>query len=353
MTLIPALLAFIAFYILALFVDQLKVKPRRRVLALTCLALTLMVGTRNVAVWSDAGVYYDNFLFTPSLFDLTPDDHPYGFSEMGFYYLGAIVKIFTDNPTVYFTVVSAITFFFLYRSFDKYSIYPMFAVAVYLARFYTGRNMTQIRSALAIAIIVYFTFLLLKRKWWKYFLVVAISYFFHKSAMIAIPLLLLRDFKIKSNYIYIGIVISLIVGGVYGDIVESWVQASQFMVEQGGSYLQEGSDKAYSNTIANPVIWYQIFILFAYTFYEKKLKDLSPYYYIMRNGYFYCTCILIIMCQYAIVAARTSTIFATFEIAMVPMLINMWGKKKRMGLYIIFGLAYMALFYMNWSPHYK
>ena len=297
--------------------------------------------------------FYFHFFQTPSLFDLTADNHPYGFSEMGFYYLGAIIKIFTNNSTVYFTVVSAITFFFLYKSFDKYSIYPMFAVAVYLARFYTGRNMTQIRAALAIAFIVYFTFLILKRKWWKYFLVVVIAYFFHKSAMIAIPLLLLRDFKIKSNYIYIGIAISLIIGGAFGGIVKSWVQANEFMMEQGGSYMQEGSDKAFSNTIANPVIWYQIFILFAYTFYENKLKDLSPYYYIMRNGYFYCTCILIIMCQFAIVAARTSTIFATFEIAMVPMLINMWGKKERMGLYIMFGLAYIALFYMNWSPHYK
>lgn len=353
MTVNYAILAFIAFYIFALLADQLKVKPRRQVLALTCVALTLMVGTRNVNVWSDTGVYYANFFQTPSLFDLTADNHPYGFSEMGFYYLGAIIKIFTNNSTVYFTVVSAITFFFLYKSFDKYSIYPMFAVAVYLARFYTGRNMTQIRAALAIAFIVYFTFLILKRKWWKYFLVVVIAYFFHKSAMIAIPLLLLRDFKIKSNYIYIGIAISLIIGGAFGGIVKSWVQANEFMMEQGGSYMQEGSDKAFSNTIANPVIWYQIFILFAYTFYENKLKDLSPYYYIMRNGYFYCTCILIIMCQFAIVAARTSTIFATFEIAMVPMLINMWGKKERMGLYIMFGLAYIALFYMNWSPHYK
>lgn len=352
MTLIPALFAFIAFYIFALLTDQLKVNPRRQVLALTCVALTLMVGTRDIYAWSDTLIYFVSFRDTPSLFNLMPDSHPYGYSEMGFYYIGTIVKLFTSDPTIYFTIISAITFFFLYKSFDKYSIYPMFGVAVYLARFYTGRNMTQIRSALAIAIVIYFTFLLFKRKWWKYFFVVVFAYFFHKSAMIAIPLLLLRDYKIKSNYIYIGIVISLIIGGAFGDTVKSWVQANEFMMEQGGSYLQEGSEKAFSNTIANPVIWYQIFILFAYTFYENKLKDLSPYYYIMRNGYFYCTCILIIMCQYAIVAARTSTIFATFEIAMVPMLINMWGKKERIWLYIIFGVAYIVLFYMNWSPHY-
>ena len=206
----------------------------------------------------------------------------------------------------------------------------------------------QIRACIAIAVIIYFTFLIKDKKWWKYLLVIAISYTLHHSALIALPLLLLRNFIIKPKYIYIGIILSLLISQLGAGTIRGWIQSSDFANDMASSYIQENSEKAFANNLTNPVIWYQIFILFAFTFYEERLKPLSEYYYIFRNGYFYCTCILIILCQFAVLAARSSTIFATFEIAMVPMLLYMFGKKERLGLYLLFGFAYIFLFYMNW-----
>lgn len=353
MTLLPALLSFIGFLLCAFIFDFQGKKPNQTLLLISCIALTFFVGFRNPSVWSDTGVYLINFNQTPSLFSLTAESKPYGFPEMGFYYIGVLVKTFTNSSIVYFTLISALSFFFLYKSLRKYSIYPMLGLAIYLARFYTGRNMTQIRACLAIAIIIYFTYFVLKKKWWNYLLVIVISYTLHHSAMVAFPLLLLGRYKIKDKWIYAGIVVSFIIAGIYGGYIRAWVQNSGFMQDMGGSYVKEGSDKAFSNTLANPVIWYQVFILFCFTYYEKRLKQLSPYYFIMRNGYFYCTCILIVMCQYAVVAARTSTIFATFEIVMVPMLVEMWGRKNKLALYSILAIPYIFLFALNWSPHYQ
>lgn len=317
-------------------------------MALVCIALTFMVGFRNINIWGDTGIYVISFLNNNDLFHLTAFDSPIGYVERGFFYLSALIKAFTDSPEAYLTVISALTFYFLYKSFDKYSIYPLFGVAIYLARFYTGRNMMQIRACIAIAIIVYFTFLIKDKKWWKYLLVIAISYTLHHSALIALPLLLLRNFIIKPKYIYIGIILSLLISQLGAGLIRGWIQNSDFANDMANSYIQENSEKAFANNLTNPVIWYQIFILFAFTFYEERLKPLSEYYYIFRNGYFYSTCILIILCQFAVLAARTSTIFATFETAMVPMLLYMFGKKERLGLYLLFGIAYIYLFYMNW-----
>lgn len=353
MTLYNALFAYILFFIFAIIFDDQKGKTRIRILMATCVVLTFMVGTRNPNVWSDTGGYVESFRLANSFFSLTPDDKPWGYHEMGFFYLTAFIKSFTSNPTVFLTVISALTFFFLYKCFEKYSVYPMFAVAVYLARFYTGRNMTQIRAGLAIAIVVYFTFLILQKKRWQYLLVVFIAYHLHNSAIIALPLLLLGKYEIKPKVIYFGIFVSLLIGGIYGEVIRTYVQNNEFLSNIGGSYVVEESIKAFRNDLGNPVIWYQIFVLFVYTFYEKRLSKLTPYYYIMRNGYFYCTCILIVMCKFAVIAARTSTLFATFEIAMVPLLVTAWSSKNKYVLYTLLSIPYIILFALNWSPHYQ
>lgn len=343
-----ALLIFIAYFVFAILADNLQPSKRKKVLAMVCLVLTFMVGFRDINIWGDTAIYVMSFQDSNDLFHLTAFDEPFGYVERGFFYLSALIKVFTDSPEIYLTVISALSFYFLYKSFDKYSIYPLFGVAIYLARFFVGRNMMQIRACIAIAIIIYFTFLIKEKKWWKYLLVIAVSYTMHHSSLIALPLLFLRNYIIKPKYIYIGIILSLIISQYLSVPIRNLIQASDFANEMASSYIQENSEKAFANNLTNPVIWYQIFILFAFTFYEKRLMPLSEYYYIFRNGYFYCTCILIILCQFAVLAARSSTIFATFEIAMVPMLLYMFGKRERMGLYFIFGIAYILLFYMNW-----
>ena len=345
---ILALLLFIAYFVFAIIADNLQPSKRRGVLAIVCIALTFMVGLRNINNWSDTSIYVLSFQSNNDLFNLTEFDAPVGYTERGFFYLSALIKFFSDSPEVYLTVISGISFFFLYKSFDKYSIYPLFGVAIYLARFYCGRNMMQIRACIAIAIIIYFTFLIKDKRWWKYLLVIAISYTLHHSALIALPLLLLRNYIIKPKYIYIGIILSLLISQLGAGPIRGWIQNSDFANELASSYIQEKSERAFANDLTNPVIWYQIFIWFAFTLYEERLKPLSKYYYFFRNGYFYSTCILIVLCQFAILSGRTSTIFATFEIAMVPMLLYMFGKKERMWLYLIFGVAYIFLFYMNW-----
>ena len=206
-----ALFLYIAFIIFAIFADNLQPSNRRGVLAIVCIALTFMVGLRNIHLWGDTAIYVMSFQDNNDLFLLKASDSPLGYAEKGFFYLSTLIKVFTDSPEAYLTVISAISFYFLYKSFDKYSIYPLFGVAIYLARFYCGRNMMQIRSCLAIAIIIYFTFLIKDKKWWKYLLVIAVSYTLHQSALIALPLLFLRNYIIKPRYIYIGIIISLMI----------------------------------------------------------------------------------------------------------------------------------------------
>ncbi len=348
MSIYIALSLFVLYFVFSIYADDQGKRTRRNLLIITCVILALMAGVRNPMLWADTGTYVETFNKTHGLLGLTFKDHPFGYTEMGFFYLAVFIKTFTSNQTIYLIIISFITFYFLYKFVNKYCAFPLFAMAIYLSRFYVGRNMMQIRAALAIAIIIYFTFYVIRKDRWKYLVVIAVAYTMHHSALVALPLLLIGKRKIKSNQIYWGIAISFLIALFFGSVIRGWVQNSEFLNDMASSYIQEGSEKAFANDLTNPVIWYQVFVLFIFTIFEKRFRTLTPYYYVIRNGYFYCTCILIVMCQFAIVAARTSTIFATYELVMVPIILTTFRKSDRFFPYLGFGIVYAVLFYLNY-----
>lgn len=343
---------FAVFYFVAVGYAEAPKKRVHFLLAFSCFAIAVIVGFRNPAAWADASGYMANFLYnTHSLSNFSFSDKPLGFQEFGFHFLGIILKTFTSNGTVYFLFISFLTFGFLYRSLDKYGIFPLVGLAVYMGRFLVGRNFCQIRAALAIAIIIYGTVYVTKQKLWKYLLVILIAYQFHHSSILAIPLYFINKMKIKKWHIYVGLALSFIAAAFYGDSIKGFVSGSEFINDMASSYVQEGSEKAWSNDLTNPMIYYQSFILLAFTFFEKQLKPLSIHYYTYRNAYFFSTVLLITLCQYAVVAARTSTIFATYEMIMIPMFVFLFTKESRVFPFIIIGFVSTMFFYLNYGPH--
>ena len=336
--------------IVAIWASNYKRNRQESVLAFILMILALYVGCRDVTAWSDTQIYQQAFFDTKPLGDFSFQDRIYVYSEKGFILLGAIVKTFTSNSTIYFIFIASLTYLILFVDLKKYGIFPVIGLCVYLARFMAGREMVQIRSAIAIPIIIWGFQYVRKNEYWKCFLTILVAYYFHTSAIIALPMLLFNKFKLSKKQIYIGLILSFIVAGVFGQTIRNFVSASNFINEMASSYVQEGSHKAFSNDLTNPVIYYQVFVLVFYTFFEKRLSAFSSYYYIIRNAYFYSTVLLIVLCQYAILAARTSTIFATLEMLMVPIALLSFSKKDRWLPSIVVAAIYTVLFYLNWSP---
>ena len=117
-----------------------------------------------------------------------------------------------------------------------------------------------------------------------------------------------------------------------------WTRFVHTLVEDNASdlsigvrYTDAGGEKAQLEGLGmrNPMIYFQCFILLFYTFLEKRLAPLNKYYYIIRNAYLYSTMILICFCTYKVLSARTSSMFATLEFAIIPSLIYMFNKKNR------------------------
>ena len=335
---------YIFFYLFALLAEQLKEIDKRNVLIVTCVVLAFIAGFRDPDHWADTGVYVDSYVeYTKSIFEWSQTDQPYGYSEYGFYFLGVIFKTFSSNATAYLTFIAALSFVFLYKDFRRYCYYPLFGVCAYISRFYLTRNFMQIRAGLSYAIILWAVQYITKRDWKRYFFWILIAYQFHESAFVAVPLYFLCMVKVKKWHIALGIGIAFLLGGVFTEQVRGMV--ADYAQDIASTYVQEYKQREWGLT--NPVIYFQLAILYVYTRYEKKLKYTSKDYYTMRTAYFFSTFILISISMFTELAGRTASMYATLEMAIIPAIINTFYKDARWMAYIGLGVAFTALFYMN------
>lgn len=341
---------FIFFFISVSFEIKGNKRNRDVVLILACIVLAISSGFRDIYKWPDTLVYAISYQFhTPDIFDYSISDTPYGYGEKGFYFLQVVVRTFTDNPTVFFLALSALTFYFLYKDIKQYSIFPLIGLCAYIARFLIGRNFIQIRAGLAYVILMLSIKYIFEKDWKRYFLIVFIAWLFHRSCIVAVPLYFICNWiKVKKWHVILALVFSFLVGIFGQTFIHSIVEDNASDLSIGDRYVDAGGEKLQLEGLGmrNPMIYFQCFILLLYTFLEKKLAPLTKYYYIIRNAYLYSTMILICFCTYKVLSARTSSMYATMEFAIIPSLIYLFNKKNRMLAFFITGIALTYIFYL-------
>ena len=337
---------YIFFYLFALLAEQLKQRDKQMLLMLTCVVMALMAGFRNPYLWADTDAYMISFeYYTKPLYEWSQVDEPFGYSEYGFYFLGVIFKTFSSNTTAYLTFIAALTFIFMYKDFKRYCYYPLFGVAAYISRFYLTRNFMQIRAGLSYAIILWAVQYISKRDWKRYFFWIIIAYQFHASAVLAVPLYFLCMINIKKWHIWTGIAIAFILGGVFTGFMRGLV--AEYASDIASTYVQDEYQREWG--LLNPVIYFQLAVLYLYTQNEEILKYTSEDYYTLRTAYFYSTFILISVSMYTALSGRTSSMFSTLEMAIIPAILNTFSKRNRSIGYIGLGIVLTAIFYMNIS----
>ena len=339
------IVAYILFYVFALFAEEAEPRSKTVILMITCVVLALMAGYRDIYRWADTIGYVISFTdYTHPLSEWSSSDKPMGYGEYGFYFLGVIFKSFSSNVTAYLTFIATLTFIFMYKDFKRYCYYPLFGVCAYISRFYLARNFIQIRAGLSYAIVLWAVQYITKKDWKRYFLWVFIAYLFHQSAILAVPLYFLCLVKIKKWHIVVGVIIAFILGGIFTDPIRLLVADYVTDMKLGTTYITKEYQR--EQGLLNPMIYFQLVILFAYTFNERILKWTSPDYYTIRTAYFYSTFILITLSMYTALSGRTSSMYSTLEMAIIPTMINTFVKKNRIVAYIGMGVVLTLIFYL-------
>ncbi len=342
---------FFFFFIIAISITvNYKRDTGLALTLLVCALFAVWAGFRDVNSWSDTGGYKVVFESgTPTLLDFFSTPQTTLYDEGGFFFLSSVIRTFTSNHVFYFFIIAALSLYFLGGGISKYGRLPLLALCVYIARFMFGRHFIQIRAGLAIAIlfwgIQYFT----QKNWRKSALVIIIAYMFHHSAILAVPVFLMNFLTIKKSHIVVAVVLSMLTVLTIPGIIEENVQESALDINIAA--YADNSGTYYKNEkglgLRNPMIYYQVAILFGFTFAEERLNKLTKHYYTLRNGYLFSTVLLIVLSMFRILSARTSTVFATYEILMVPLLIYIYNRRNRYLGYLGVLLIYMIIFYLD------
>lgn len=342
------LFLFVVGFLISPAAEGVNHRRKMLILFVSCVILAIGAGYRSF-YWMDTFRYIEFFLsnrYTPTISEYSFGDPPKGYDEQGFFFLSIIIKTFTDDVYAYFLVISLLTMFILYDDLRKYSPYPLMGLLCYVSRFYCGRNLVQIRSALSYVIIVWGLQYVYKKEFVKFLLVVFIAYHFHHSALIALPFYFVcNTIKLRRKHIMVGLAIAFILGTFFQGPISSFVTDTANDLNVATTYVQ-GAYVSKAKGMLNPQIYFQVVLLLAFVFLEKELAPRYAYYYIFRNGYWYSTLILITFCSFTALSGRTSTQFATLEFAIIPTLIFHLPKNYRiMALSVLCGI--MAFFLWN------
>ena len=309
-------------------------------LILTCILLTFFIGYRDR--WPDEEVYIAAFNRAPMLWDFSWYQNPFGYVEKGYFFLASLVKTIYNDSRFYLLAMGGVSMFLLYKSLHKYCVIPLIGLCDYIARFLLNRDFTQMRSSLAILLVILAIDMIYKKKIWSFLFVVFIAYQVHHLALIAVPFYFLNLVKLKKWHIYVGIVLAFILSQTLAGYVSGAVDA--YSEDLHYETYTQGVFVSRSLGLRNPMIYFQLGILMLFMFAEKELSSKYKFYYLFRTGYFYSTIILIFFSNYTALSGRTSTVFATLEMFIIPMLAMTWTRKNRIIYYLGVGFVFFYFF---------
>lgn len=332
------IIIFISLIILSTF--EMSYDRRIKISVLFCVlfCVSLLVGLRGQA-GADT-LNYINF-FNKSTSDLTDyDSSKKKYAEEGFYFISALIKSFTTNFSVYFIVISAITFLFYYKSIKYIALFPILSFTYYFVRFMPFREMNQIRGALAIAIIIFSLKFLVNGKVSKYILSCLIASFFHFSSLSAIPLCFI--FKKRFSFRDVTFIVGFsLLGGVGCAVFLKNILLST------GNIVMLTYVGDHDLGLQNPILYYQIAVCLLYTYFKPKLELSQRGYGVLKNAYLYSTVILCLTSGLGSIGGRLSTIFATCEIFIIPSFIKIF-RYRPIGVVLII-LAIVLIFLQNYN----
>lgn len=338
-------IAFLVFYVFALYVITKKETTQKAILIATLIILTCLIGSRDG--WPDEKVYQIAFSEAPRPWDfISKNVESYGYVEKGYLFLASLVKLVLNDSRFYLFCMGGLSMYLLYKGLTAYCAIPLVGLCDYVGRFLLNRDFQQMRSSLAILLLILAIKLIHDRKLVAYMLVVLLAYQFHHLSLIGIPLYFLYKVRIGSISIIFSLVMAMLlsqlIAGSISDIVDDYSQDLNYDTYVQDEYVEQALG------LRNPMIYFQIVILMVYTFMEPILASKDKFYHLMRWAYFYSTLILIFFCNYTALSGRTSTVFATCEMFMLPSIAMGFGKEKRFVFYVIVGVI---LVYFFWSKY--
>lgn len=320
-------------------------KYRQIILFVISGMLILLAGLR-VDIGYDYDSYKDIFNNAPNLYQLIVYGNRTSI-EIGYILINSIVKTIGGNFNLVLFISASISLVIITKSLTKYSVYPILSILIYVSRFYFVRDMGQIRSSIACAIVLYSIKFINRKKLKEFTITILIACLFHNVAFVGFLLYGFNLIKFKDyKYVYQLLVASFIISQL--NVINLILKIVSNILPQYSAYVNSDYYNL-SNNLINPVLIMQILILVMFVYFRKEIECKNENYKVILNGYLISTLILILLSDYYTLAGRISTVFATFEILIIPMFAKYIFKDKdkyNKVIYILIVLYCIFIFYL-------
>lgn len=190
--------------------------------------------------------------------------------EYGYFLWEVIVSLITANRYIFILISSLLMYFLYYRAFRKYiNDYPLAAI-VFLGLFFYF-SITYMRQALAVGIVWQGIKYIYERKAIKFFLIVALAYSFHNSALVFAVAYFIPIKKYSKKTILFFLMLCLLVGmSPIPTILIASAGDTQGMAERTGKYQDDMSGFRIEYIIE--AIFFIWFFFKNYAFFDNKHK---------------------------------------------------------------------------------
>lgn len=132
--------------------------------------------------------------------------------DLGFVLFNGVVRLFSDNYTVFLVANASITIYLLCKLLCRWSPYPNISLFIFYPAFMIAQFMGSNRRMMAMVFLLWAIYYLWNNKKKAYYLLVGLAFLFHRSSIIALILLFVPREIISNRKVIILLSLSLIVG---------------------------------------------------------------------------------------------------------------------------------------------
>lgn len=195
--------------------------------------LIFMVANRDLS-YGDSGAYLNSFMNMPNeLSEMGQYLEKHVTKDYGFAIFSIIIRsLISEDYVIYFFIIAAIQGISLISVYRKYSMDFVFSLFLFIiSADYISWMCNGIRQFLAVTIIFAATTLMLKKKYLSVFAIIYFASFFHRSALIMLPIVIILQGKAwnkKTLSFIVLVLLSIVFIGQFTDVLDFSMADSQY-----------------------------------------------------------------------------------------------------------------------------
>ena len=265
--------------------------------------------------------------------------------EIGYGYSVYLIRLFTDNYTVFLVIHALIYYLLVFKANKKLSPYPIISMFI----FYTSTMgiLGSNRQLIALSVCLYSLKFVVNKKPLKFLVSIALAFTFHTSALFFLVYYFLnRNFK--KYYLITFLLAAIIIGKsslptyIFSSFADFLGGAASAKADMYSS--NEMSETSLSLTGLIRRLLFFVFFLYNYDSLVKKW----PVYKLMFNGYFFGLCIYFLFKDtFIILVGRGSYYFNVMECFLLASQLLLFKYKRDRSYVLLFLILYACLIFFQ------